>query len=141
MKHFQAQVKVFFVVTADQRLINQWIRPGLQYKPLTLWRFNLFSSSSMSKPVRWLVFLMCVSLPVPQDAICTLNTLQTNASALEQVRRGRSHPQQQLQAMRGFLERAGLTVSQRPFSDHTASLSDVLSNSVCLCVVYQRWRN
>ncbi|XP_047229548.1 folylpolyglutamate synthase, mitochondrial [Girardinichthys multiradiatus] len=47
-----------------------------------------------------------------QDAVCTLNTLQTNASALEQVRRGRSHPQLQLQAMRGFLERAGLTVEQ-----------------------------
>ncbi|XP_068430770.1 folylpolyglutamate synthase, mitochondrial isoform X2 [Clinocottus analis] len=47
-----------------------------------------------------------------QDAICTLNTLQTNASALEQVRRERSHPQLQLQAMRGFLERAGLTVEE-----------------------------
>ncbi|XP_071321701.1 folylpolyglutamate synthase, mitochondrial isoform X2 [Trachinotus anak] len=47
-----------------------------------------------------------------RDAICTLNTLQTNASALEQVRRERSHPQQQLQAMRGFLERAGLTVEE-----------------------------
>ncbi|KAM9840960.1 folylpolyglutamate synthase, mitochondrial [Aulostomus maculatus] len=46
-----------------------------------------------------------------QDAVCTLNTLQTNASALEQVRRERNHPQQQLQAMRCFLERAGLTVS------------------------------
>ncbi|XP_037339946.2 folylpolyglutamate synthase, mitochondrial isoform X1 [Pungitius pungitius] len=47
-----------------------------------------------------------------QDAICTLNTLQTNASALEQVRRERNHPQLQLQAMRGFLERAGLTVEE-----------------------------
>ncbi|XP_023253653.1 folylpolyglutamate synthase, mitochondrial [Seriola lalandi dorsalis] len=47
-----------------------------------------------------------------QDAICTLNTLQTNAGALEQVRRERSHPQLQLQAMRGFLERAGLTVEE-----------------------------
>ncbi|XP_071762999.1 folylpolyglutamate synthase, mitochondrial [Centroberyx gerrardi] len=47
-----------------------------------------------------------------QDAICTLNTLQTNASALEQVRRERGHPQLQLQAMRGFLERAGLTVEE-----------------------------
>ncbi|XP_034402675.1 folylpolyglutamate synthase, mitochondrial [Cyclopterus lumpus] len=47
-----------------------------------------------------------------QDAICTLNTLQTNASALEQVRRERSHPRLQLQAMRGFLERAGLTVEE-----------------------------
>ncbi|KAM4528582.1 folylpolyglutamate synthase, mitochondrial [Odontesthes bonariensis] len=45
-----------------------------------------------------------------QDAICTLNTLQTNASALEQVRQERVRPEQQLQAMRGFLERAGLTV-------------------------------
>ncbi|XP_054614315.1 folylpolyglutamate synthase, mitochondrial isoform X2 [Dunckerocampus dactyliophorus] len=47
-----------------------------------------------------------------QDAICTLNTLQTNASALEQVWRERSHPELQLQAMRGFLERAGLTVKE-----------------------------
>lgn len=46
-----------------------------------------------------------------QDAICTLNTLQTNASALQQVRQERSNPQVQLQAMRGFLERAGLTVN------------------------------
>ncbi|KAJ7988143.1 hypothetical protein DPEC_G00320560 [Dallia pectoralis] len=45
-----------------------------------------------------------------QDAVCTLNTLQTNASALDQVRRERGHPQLQLQAMRGFLERAGLGV-------------------------------
>ncbi|KAF6723423.1 Folylpolyglutamate synthase, mitochondrial [Oryzias melastigma] len=47
-----------------------------------------------------------------QDAICTLNTLQTNASALEQVRLERNQPQQQLQAMEGFLERAGLTVEE-----------------------------
>ncbi|KAL4005134.1 hypothetical protein ACER0C_004847 [Sarotherodon galilaeus] len=47
-----------------------------------------------------------------QDAICTLNTLQTNASALEQVRRERSNPQLQLNAMRAFLERAGLTVDE-----------------------------
>lgn len=46
-----------------------------------------------------------------QDAVCTLNTLQTNASCLQQVRRERNHPQLQLQAMEGFLERAGLTVS------------------------------
>ncbi|XP_071207955.1 folylpolyglutamate synthase, mitochondrial-like isoform X1 [Salvelinus alpinus] len=47
-----------------------------------------------------------------QDAVCTLNTLQTNACALEQVRRERGHPQLQLQAMRGFLERAGLVVEE-----------------------------
>ncbi|XP_049908844.1 folylpolyglutamate synthase, mitochondrial isoform X2 [Epinephelus moara] len=46
------------------------------------------------------------------DAICTLNTLQTNASCLEQVRQERSNPQLQLQAMRGFLERSGLTVEE-----------------------------
>lgn len=56
---------------------------------------------------------LSLSLCVPQDAVCTLNTLQTNASCLEQVRRERNHPQLQLQAMKGFLERAGLTVSQR----------------------------
>lgn len=49
---------------------------------------------------------------LPQDAVCTLNTLQTNAAALEQVRRERSNPQVQLLAMRGFLERAGITVSK-----------------------------
>ncbi|XP_061656799.1 folylpolyglutamate synthase, mitochondrial [Syngnathoides biaculeatus] len=47
-----------------------------------------------------------------QDAICTLNTLQTNASALEQVRRERSNPELQLQAMRGYLERASITVKE-----------------------------
>uniref|UniRef100_A0A8C6YHY4 tetrahydrofolate synthase n=1 Tax=Naja naja TaxID=35670 RepID=A0A8C6YHY4_NAJNA len=43
-----------------------------------------------------------------QDAIRTLNTLQTNASYLEQVKRERGDPQLQLQAMAGFLERTGL---------------------------------
>ncbi|XP_061887362.1 folylpolyglutamate synthase, mitochondrial [Entelurus aequoreus] len=47
-----------------------------------------------------------------QDAVCTLNTLQTNASALDEVRRVRNHPELQLQAMKGFLERAGLTVKE-----------------------------
>lgn len=58
-----------------------------------------------------LLFYRFHPLLLLQDAICTLNTLQTNASALEQVRRGRSHPQLQLQAMKSFLERVGLTVS------------------------------
>ncbi|KAG2470161.1 FOLC protein, partial [Polypterus senegalus] len=45
-----------------------------------------------------------------QDAICTLNTLQTNASFLEQVKRERGQPQMQLEAMRLFLQRVGLKV-------------------------------
>ncbi|XP_039362229.1 folylpolyglutamate synthase, mitochondrial isoform X1 [Mauremys reevesii] len=45
-----------------------------------------------------------------QDAIRTLNTLQTNASYLEQVKRERGDPQVQLEAMKGFLERSGLKV-------------------------------
>ncbi|XP_063000685.1 folylpolyglutamate synthase, mitochondrial isoform X2 [Elgaria multicarinata webbii] len=45
-----------------------------------------------------------------QDAIRTLNTLQTNASYLEQVKRERGDPQAQLEAMSGFLERSGLKV-------------------------------
>lgn len=48
-----------------------------------------------------------------QDAIRTLNTLQTNASYLEQVKRERGDPRAQLEAMRGFLERSGLQVSPR----------------------------
>ncbi|XP_051532823.1 folylpolyglutamate synthase, mitochondrial [Myxocyprinus asiaticus] len=47
-----------------------------------------------------------------QDVVCTLNTLQTNASTLEQVKRERGHPQRQLQDMRGFLQRAGLKVEE-----------------------------
>uniref|UniRef100_A0A8C1ETB4 Folylpolyglutamate synthase n=1 Tax=Cyprinus carpio carpio TaxID=630221 RepID=A0A8C1ETB4_CYPCA len=54
----------------------------------------------------------CSVMNVFQDAVCTLNTLQTNASALEQVKRERGHPQLQLQAMRGFLQRAGLKVEE-----------------------------
>ncbi|XP_053551977.1 folylpolyglutamate synthase, mitochondrial isoform X2 [Bombina bombina] len=45
-----------------------------------------------------------------EDAIRTLNTLQTNASFLQQVKRQRNNPQEQLDAMRGFLERSGLQV-------------------------------
>ncbi|XP_066569024.1 folylpolyglutamate synthase, mitochondrial isoform X2 [Amia ocellicauda] len=45
-----------------------------------------------------------------QDAVCTLNTLQTNASLLDQVKRERGQPQMQLQAMRSFLQRTGLMV-------------------------------
>ncbi|XP_064379746.1 folylpolyglutamate synthase, mitochondrial isoform X3 [Dromaius novaehollandiae] len=45
-----------------------------------------------------------------EDAIRTLNTLQTNASYLEQVKRERGDPRAQLEAMKGFLERSGLTV-------------------------------
>ncbi|XP_023194517.1 folylpolyglutamate synthase, mitochondrial isoform X1 [Xiphophorus maculatus] len=47
-----------------------------------------------------------------QDAIWTLNTLQSNASVLQQARSGQRDPRQQLLSMPGFLERAGLTVEQ-----------------------------
>uniref|UniRef100_A0A8C5N1C7 Folylpolyglutamate synthase n=1 Tax=Leptobrachium leishanense TaxID=445787 RepID=A0A8C5N1C7_9ANUR len=56
------------------------------------------------------------TLPAPvvrmeyQDAIRTLNTLQTNASYLEHVKRLRSDPEEQLNAMLLFLERSGLRV-------------------------------
>jgi hypothetical protein len=40
----------------------------------------------------------------------TLNTLQTNASYLEQVKRQRSDPQAQLEAMEMYLARSGLQV-------------------------------
>ncbi|GAB1286240.1 Folylpolyglutamate synthase, mitochondrial [Apodemus speciosus] len=45
-----------------------------------------------------------------QDAVRTLNTLQTNASYLEQVKRQRSDPQAQLEAMEMYLVRSGLQV-------------------------------
>ncbi|XP_063172353.1 folylpolyglutamate synthase, mitochondrial isoform X2 [Candoia aspera] len=73
-----------------------------------------FSPTSFSSPERTGV---CGEKPKSQtncslfqDAIRTLNTLQTNASYLEQVKRERGDPQLQLQAMAGFLERTGLKV-------------------------------
>ncbi|XP_010216906.1 PREDICTED: folylpolyglutamate synthase, mitochondrial, partial [Tinamus guttatus] len=48
--------------------------------------------------------------PSFQDAVRTLNTLQTNASYLEQVKRERGDPRAQLEAMKGFLARSGLQV-------------------------------
>jgi folylpolyglutamate synthase len=45
-----------------------------------------------------------------QDAVRMLNTLQTNASYLEQVKRQRSDPQSQLEAMERYLARSGLQV-------------------------------
>lgn len=46
-----------------------------------------------------------------QEAVRTLNTLQTNASYLEQVKRQRGDPQTQLEAMERYLARSGLQVS------------------------------
>lgn len=45
-----------------------------------------------------------------QEAVRTLNTLQTNASYLEQVKRQRGDPQTQLEAMERYLARSGLQV-------------------------------
>ncbi|XP_074067184.1 folylpolyglutamate synthase, mitochondrial isoform X1 [Macrotis lagotis] len=55
--------------------------------------------------------------PVPQepgmeyqDAVRTLNTLQTNASFLEQIKQERRDPQAQLEAMKHYLIRSGLQI-------------------------------
>ncbi|KAM8944264.1 folylpolyglutamate synthase, mitochondrial isoform 1-T1 [Lycaon pictus] len=45
-----------------------------------------------------------------QDAVRTLNTLQTNAGYLEQVKRQRGDPQTQLEAMKLYLARSALQV-------------------------------
>uniref|UniRef100_A0A8D0Y5B4 Folylpoly-gamma-glutamate synthetase n=1 Tax=Sus scrofa TaxID=9823 RepID=A0A8D0Y5B4_PIG len=45
-----------------------------------------------------------------QEAVRTLNTLQTNANYLEQVKRQRGDPQTQLEAMKLYLARSGLQV-------------------------------
>uniref|UniRef100_A0A8C8MJN6 Folylpolyglutamate synthase n=1 Tax=Oncorhynchus tshawytscha TaxID=74940 RepID=A0A8C8MJN6_ONCTS len=59
----------------------------------------------------------CVRVCV-QEAVCALNTLQTNVSVLDQVQRERSElPELQLQAMRGFLHRTGLTGSTCAFTE------------------------
>ena len=69
-----------------------------------------------------------------QDAIRTLNTLQTNASYLEQVKRERGDPQAQLEAMRGFLERSGLKVRGGfpvPIPPHPGSGATALGAGCC----------
>ncbi|XP_019492373.1 PREDICTED: folylpolyglutamate synthase, mitochondrial isoform X3 [Hipposideros armiger] len=45
-----------------------------------------------------------------QDAVRTLNTLQTNANYLEQVKRQQDDPQTKLEAMKLYLARSGLQV-------------------------------
>lgn len=93
----------------------------------------------------WLERWRCRSLLVPQDAICTLNTLQTNASCLEQVRRERNHPQLQLQAMKAFLERTGLTVSNSSIVQRLPLLLQAFIKlmlfPLSLSVLYHRWRS
>ncbi|XP_032113242.1 folylpolyglutamate synthase, mitochondrial isoform X3 [Sapajus apella] len=62
--------------------------------------------------------------PVPQepsmeyqDAVRMLNTLQTNASYLEQAKRQRGDPQTQLEAMELYLARSGLQGSTCAFTE------------------------
>lgn len=87
----------------------------------------------------------CSVMNVFQDAVCTLNTLQTNASALEQVKRERGHPQLQLQAMRGFLQRAGLKVSNTATRHETYSWRYVQNPFITVGIVlyhdnyYHKW--
>ncbi|XP_062929604.1 folylpolyglutamate synthase, mitochondrial [Mobula hypostoma] len=47
-----------------------------------------------------------------QDAVQTLNTLQTNASTLEQIRRERGQTKGSLEAMKSFIWRAGMTIEE-----------------------------
>uniref|UniRef100_A0A8D0YCU1 Folylpolyglutamate synthase n=1 Tax=Sus scrofa TaxID=9823 RepID=A0A8D0YCU1_PIG len=52
-----------------------------------------------------------------QEAVRTLNTLQTNANYLEQVKRQRGDPQTQLEAMKLYLARSGLQGSTCAFAE------------------------
>lgn len=63
-----------------------------------------------------------------QDAVRTLNTLQTNASFLEQVKRQRGDPQTQLEAMELYLARSGLQVK---WAGLVSSSHSYLSESCC----------
>lgn len=74
-----------------------------------------------------------------QDAIRTLNTLQTNASYLEQVKRERGDPQAQLEAMRGFLERSGLKVRGESLSLSPHPDSGATMLGVCCCEGFTGW--
>ena len=70
-----------------------------------------------------------------------LNTLQTNAGYLEQVKRQRGDPQAQLEAMKLYLARSGLQVRMRRACDgplphpHPLSRSLVAEMVVCMSQV------
>lgn len=72
----------------------------------------------------------------------TLNTLQTNASYLEQVKRQRGDPQTQMEAMKLYLAQSGLQVkwaglvtSPSPTLLFVSLVADLGTLSVC-----PRWR-
>ncbi|XP_067868408.1 folylpolyglutamate synthase, mitochondrial [Heterodontus francisci] len=57
---------------------------------------------------------LCLPAMEYQDAVRALNTLQTNASTLEQIRREQERGQKQgtLEAMKSFVYRAGMTIEE-----------------------------
>ena len=66
-----------------------------------------------------------------QDAVRTLNTLQTNANYLEMVKRKRGDPQTRLEAMKLYLARSGLQVRwEGPVTTSTPHF--------CLCILCLR---
>uniref|UniRef100_A0A8C7EPA2 tetrahydrofolate synthase n=1 Tax=Neovison vison TaxID=452646 RepID=A0A8C7EPA2_NEOVI len=72
-----------------------------------------------------------------QDAVRTLNTLQTNAGYLEQVKRQRGDPQTQLDTMKLYLARSGLQVEDL---DHGVVRSGSPGSSPHLVQVRERIR-
>lgn len=74
-----------------------------------------------------------------QDAVRKLNTLQTNASYLEQAKQQRGDPQKQMEAMELFLARSGVQVRKggaaTPHIFVCLSLVPELGLSLC-----PRWR-
>lgn len=72
--------------------------PLVHWVPLSLWSGPLVSLNLLSGDCG------C------QDAVRTLNTLQTNANYLEQVKRQQDDPQTKLEAMKLYLARSGLQV-------------------------------
>lgn len=76
-----------------------------------------------------------------QDAVRTLNTLQTNASYLKQMKSQQGDPQTKLEAMELYLARSGLQVKWAgPVTTPHSCLSVSPVAEMETLSVYPRWR-
>lgn len=81
---------------------------------------------------------------VQQDAVRALNTLQTNASYLEQAKRQRGDPQTQLEAMKLYLVQSGLQVKGTGLvtpAPHTCLCVSLVADlgTLSLCPRWRTW--
>ena len=108
---------------------NLWAgAPGLAWRS---WYPGLALACCVPRPHAPLMRLNLLPGTHCQDAVRTLNTLQTNANYLEMVKRERGDPQTQLEAMKLYLARSGLQVRWGgPVTTSTPHF--------CMCILWLR---